>query len=92
VPVGPTDQGAAGSESAGAVATQPLDLEVRRLGLTFAKLRTQADPGDGESLHRLLLGAIRRRGCQPSDIDEFELIVREPGDQSVLATYVATAP
>jgi integrase len=56
---------------------QALELEIRRLGVPVATLRTQADPDDGEALHRLLLGAVRRHGCQPSDIDEFELIVRE---------------
>ena len=49
------------------IAQQSLDLEVRRLGISVATLRTQADPGDSESLHRLLIGAVKRQGCQPSE-------------------------
>jgi hypothetical protein len=56
-----------------AVATQSLELEVRRLGVPVALLRTQADPSDSESLHHLLIGAVKRHGCQPSEVDDFEL-------------------
>jgi DNA-binding transcriptional regulator YhcF (GntR family) len=91
-PVVATDQLAFERLAPGGVATRPLELEVRRLGVTVARLRTQADPGDGESLHRLLLGAVKRHGCQPADVDDFELIIRAAGDQAVLATYVAAAP
>ncbi len=73
-------------------ATQALDLEVRRLGTTVATLRTWADSGDTEALHRLLLGAVKRDGGQPSEIEDYELIVRTPGDETVLATYVALSP
>jgi DNA-binding transcriptional regulator YhcF (GntR family) len=73
--------------------SQALELEVRRLGTAIATLRTRADPNDSESLHRLLLGAIKRHGCQPAEIDDFELVVRAAdGDQRVIATYVALAP
>jgi integrase len=74
------------------VAPQSLDLEVRRLGVPVATLRTQAVPGNSDSLHRLLIGAVKRQGCQPSEVDDFELIVRAAGDQAVLATYVAAGP
>jgi integrase/DNA-binding transcriptional regulator YhcF (GntR family) len=74
-------------------ATQELDLEVRRLGHSIAALRTQADPANSSHLHRLLIGAVRRAGHDPSEVDDFELLVRVPGDGAVLATYVAsTAP
>jgi integrase len=74
-------------------ASQALELEVRRLGAAVATLRTQADPNDSESLHRLLLGAVKRHGCQPAEIDDFELVVRAAdGDPRVIATYVALAP
>jgi hypothetical protein len=59
-----------------AVAAESLELEVRRLGVPVATLRTQADPNDTHSLHRLLIGAVKRHGCQPSEVDDFELIVR----------------
>jgi hypothetical protein len=40
------------------VGAEAIELEVRRLGITVASLHTQANPGDTESLHRLLLGAV----------------------------------
>jgi len=52
----------------------------------------QADPSDTASLHRLLLGAVKRHGSQPQEIDDFELIVRRPGDDAILTTYVALSP
>ena len=69
-----------------------IELEVRRLGTTVASLQTQADPSDTASLHRLLLGAVKRHGSQPQEIDDFELIVRRPGDDAILTTYVALSP
>lgn len=71
---------------------QSLELEVRRLGVAVATLRTKADPTDSESLHRLLIGAVKRHGCQPAEVEDFELIVRAVGDETMLATYVAVAP
>jgi integrase len=65
-------------------ATQALDLEVRRLGTTVATLRTWADSDDTESLHRLLLGAVKRDGGQPSEIEDYELIVRTPATKPSL--------
>jgi hypothetical protein len=73
-------------------ATQALDLEVRRLGTTVATLRTWADSSNTEALHRLLLGAVKRDGGQPSEIEDYELIVRTPGDETIIATYVALSP
>jgi hypothetical protein len=71
---------------------RPLELEVRRLGAVVATLSTQADPQDGESLHRLLIGAVKRHGCKPTEVDDFELIVRAAGVDAVLTTDVAAAP
>jgi hypothetical protein len=71
---------------------QSHEPEVRRLCVPVATLRTQADPNDSASLHRLLIGAIKRQGRQPSEVDDFEMIVRVAGDRAVLATYVAAAP
>ena len=56
-----------------------------------------SDPPEGvaaelSDLHRLLIGAIKRQECQPSEADDFEMIVRVAGDQAVFATYVAAAP
>jgi len=83
---GPSDSG----DKAGRA--QSLELEVRRGGVPVSTLRTQADPNDSASLHRLLVGAMKRQGCQPSEVDDFEMIVRVAGYEAVLATYVAAAP
>ncbi|WP_202872846.1 tyrosine-type recombinase/integrase [Kribbella capetownensis] len=74
------------------IGAETIELEVRRLGVTVASLQTQADPRDAASLHRLLLGAVKRHGSEPHEIDDFELIVRQPGDDAILATYVALSP
>ena len=70
---------------------QPLDLEVRRLGVAVASLRTTASPTDTPSLHRLLLGAVRRAGHASAEIEDYELLVRAAGDPVVIATYVAVS-
>lgn len=73
-------------------AQRPLDLEVRRLGVTVARLRTNADPADVNVLHKLLTGAVRRDGAQDDASDEYELVVRYTGNAGVVTTYVAAAP
>jgi integrase len=70
---------------------RPLDLEVRRLGVPVVRLRTSADPSDTATLHRLLLGAIKRDGRQPAEIEDYELLVRD-GDapnRGILTIYVS---
>lgn len=71
---------------------QQLDLDVLRLGTSVARFSTRANPSDSASLHRLLLGALKRQAAQPADIDEFELVVRLVGDPAVITTYVAMQP
>jgi DNA-binding GntR family transcriptional regulator len=72
--------------------SQQLDVEILRLGLSVTTFRTQANPSDSASLHRLLLGALKRQGARPDDIDEFELVARAVGDSTVLTPYVAMLP
>ena len=69
-----------------------LDLEVRHLGNTASSLRTTADPDDSDTLHRLLVQAIRRSGGVTAEIGDYELVVRRAGTDDVVATYVAAAP
>jgi integrase len=69
-----------------------LDLEVRHLGKVAGKLRTAAYPEDSDTLHRLLVQAIRRGGGDVTEIGDYELIVRHAGTDEVVATYVAAAP
>ncbi|RIQ29136.1 GntR family transcriptional regulator [Jiangella rhizosphaerae] len=69
-----------------------LDLEVRRLGTIVATLTATADPTNTKSLHRLLLGAIKRAGASYDDVDEYELVVRLSGTVEVVTTYVAIEP
>jgi len=37
-------------------------------------------------------GAVKRHGRQPSEVEDYELIVRTAGDETVLATYFALSP
>jgi len=69
------------------------ELEVRRLGSPVSRLRTIADPTDTATLHRLLVSAIKRDGRQPTDIEDYELVVRDvkAPDVDVLAVYVSAA-
>ena len=69
-----------------------LDLEVRQLGKVAGKLRTAADPEDSDTLHQLLVQAIKRSGGDVTEIGDYELIVRHAGTDEVVATYVAAAP
>jgi integrase/DNA-binding transcriptional regulator YhcF (GntR family) len=80
----------AGSERNGG--TSSLDLEVRHRGKAAGKLRTTADPDDSDTLHRLLVQAIRRSGGDAAEIGDYELVVRRAGTDDVVATYVAAAP
>jgi hypothetical protein len=69
-----------------------LDLEVRHLGKAAGTLRTTADPDDADTLHRLLVQAIRRSGGDTAEIGDYELVVRRAGTADVVATYVAATP
>ena len=80
----------AGSERNGG--TSSLDLEVRHRGRAAGKLRTTADPDDSDTLHRLLVQAIRRSAGDVTEIGDYELVVRYAGTDDVVATYVAAAP
>jgi DNA-binding transcriptional regulator YhcF (GntR family) len=79
-------------EAADRLDTQALELEVRRLGVHVATLRAKVAAQDDDSLHRLLIGAIKRQAGLVAEIEDYELIVRMPGAAEVLATYVALAP
>jgi DNA-binding FadR family transcriptional regulator len=71
---------------------QWLDLEVRRLGRTVARLDAQANPADGDELRRLLADAINRDGQPVSAIGEYEMVVRRVGEQEPLRTFVSSMP
>ena len=74
------------------LARQVLELEVRRLGTLVTTLRAKVAADDDDSLHRLLVGAIKRQGGLPAEIEDYELVARLPGEAETLATYVALAP
>lgn len=63
-----------------------LDLDIRHLGKVMANLSAEADPRSAEDLRRLLLGAIRRAGCDETEIENYEMDVRD-GDH-LLLTFV----
>ncbi|TCN36870.1 site-specific recombinase XerD [Kribbella orskensis] len=71
---------------------QILELEVRKLGTSMTTLRAKVAADDDDSLHRLLVGAVKRHGGLPSEIEDYELVVRVPGGVEILTTYVALAP
>lgn len=70
---------------------QWLNLEVRRLGQTVARLDAQADSTNGAELRRLLADAVKRDGQPASAIGEYEMVVRSSGGQEPLRTFVSAA-
>jgi integrase len=69
-----------------------LDLEVRRRGRVVATVTAEADPKNAAHLRQLLVEAIRRDGREESEISDYEMDVRCPGERQLLATFVASAP
>ena len=88
------DMGSADTGPPAQIATRsaPLDLEVRHLGRVVHRLRCAADPDDATTLHSLLVDAIRQEGRNPSDIADYELVVRRAGQREIVTTFVATRP
>jgi integrase len=79
-------------ESGGAsVERKLLDLEVRRRGRVVATVTAEADPKNAADLRQLLVEAIRRDGREESEIADYEMDVRCPGERQLLATFVASA-
>lgn len=68
-----------------------LDLEVRRRGRVVATVTAEADPKNGANLRQLLVEAIRRDGRDESEIADYEMEIRCPGEREPLATFVASA-
>lgn len=67
-----------------------LDLEIRRLGRTVARLAAQATPSDGNELRQLLTDAVKRDGQPASAIGGYEMVVRRAGESEPLRTFVTT--
>ena len=88
------DIGSADTGPPAQIATRsaPFDLEVRHLGRVVHRLRCAADPDDATTLHSLLVDAIRQEGRNPSDIADYELVVRRTGLREIVTTFVATRP
>jgi hypothetical protein len=79
-------------ESGGAsVERKLLDLEVRRRGRVVATVTAEADPKNAANLLQLLVEAIRRDGREESEIADYEMEIRCPGERQPLATFVASA-
>jgi DNA-binding GntR family transcriptional regulator len=90
VPIGDHGSAHAGPPAKTATRSRLLDLEVRHLGRVVHRLRCVADPDDPTTLHSLLVDAIRRDGRNPSDIGDYELVVRRAGQRQIATTFVAT--
>ena len=67
-----------------------VDLHVRHLGADFARFSTEADLTSGADLRKLLVAAVRRRGGDPAQIDEYEMDIRRPTASAVVMTFVST--
>lgn len=66
-----------------------LDLEVVHLGHVIRAVRAEADPNSPGDLRRLLVGAIRRNGHTESELDQYEMNVRNADDLNLITTFVA---
>jgi len=78
---------AAVAEATGSI----VDLHVRHLGADFARFSAEADLTNGAELRILLVAAVRRRGGDPAQIDEYEMDIRRPSDTAAIMTF-ATLP
>ena len=68
-----------------------VDLHVRHLGADFARFSAEADLTNGAELRVLLVAAVRRRGGDPAQIDEYEMDIRRPSHTAAIMTF-ATLP
>lgn len=66
-----------------------LDLRLVVLGEEVKKLSASADPTDPGHLRRLLQAAARRHGGKDTDLDDYELEVRQFGSSDLITTFAA---
>ncbi|MDQ3786709.1 MAG: tyrosine-type recombinase/integrase [Actinomycetota bacterium] len=71
------------------VSGEPLDIEVIHLGQSAHRFSTVADPDDTFQMLTLLGDAVRRAGGEPSEIGDYEMVVRYSGERGVVRTFVA---
>lgn len=67
-----------------------LDLEIRWLGKVVKKLTIEADPTNARELRQVLIDALKRDGQHESQVAEYEMDIRYPGDPDVLTTFATT--
>jgi integrase len=68
----------------------PLDLELLHLGSTVKTFAAEADPADTRQLARLLRSAVRRYTAgADADVGDFELIVRNSGEPTVVTVFAS---
>ncbi|MCF7547412.1 tyrosine-type recombinase/integrase [Pseudonocardia sp. WMMC193] len=67
-----------------------LTLIVRHRGSEVAKFSTAADPTDPVALHRILAAAVRRAGGDDTNIRDYEMDVKVPGESEPLLTFVTS--
>ena len=68
-----------------------VDLHVRHLGADFTRFSAEADLTSAADLRSLLLAAVRRRGGDPAQIEEYEMEIRRPRDPNAVMIF-ATSP
>jgi hypothetical protein len=69
--------------------SEPLDLQLVRLGRTVRTYRTEADPANTGQLLALLRDAVRRVGGDDADVSDYELVVRYAGERGIVTTVIA---
>jgi integrase len=72
----------------GGTQRQLCDFVLLRKGRVESEFATAVDPHDADDLHDILTDAIRRRGADESQIFEYELEVRRPGEDALVTTYL----
>ncbi|WNV83191.1 tyrosine-type recombinase/integrase [Umezawaea sp. Da 62-37] len=73
-------------------ASTPLvELDILHLGSPFRKITASVAPDDLDKIRQLLADAMRRRRIDESEIGDFEVDIRLPGDATILSTF-ATSP
>lgn len=68
---------------------QLLDVAVRHLGKVLTQFSVEADPRAPTELRQILAATILRTGGEPAEISQYDMEVREAGEEKILTTFVS---
>ncbi|WP_245585709.1 tyrosine-type recombinase/integrase [Pseudonocardia asaccharolytica] len=68
---------------------QLFDLVIRHRGTVVARLTTELDRTNAAELREVMSAAVRRSGGDDADIGEYEMELREAGEDELVTTFVA---